>query len=104
MADGISLSDYARELSVSNKWRYLEKISEIQDLYSIAAAELSKDIFPPVTNTDIFNYFILGTNFCTLQRFKAHKNLDAFKYFLCGFVNYFGSKKVDKKYAVLAKV
>ena len=45
MADGISLSDYARELSVSNKRRYLEKIAGIQNPYSIAAAELSKDVF-----------------------------------------------------------
>ena len=104
MADGISLSDYARELSVSNKRRYLEKIAGIQDPYSIAAGELSKDVFPPVTNTDIFNYLVLGTSFCTSQRFKAHKSLDAFKYFLCGFVKHLGSKKVDKKYAVLAKV
>jgi len=70
------------------KRRYLEKIAGIQDPYSIAAAELSKDIFPPVTNTDIFNYLVLTTSFWTSQEFKNHKSLDAFKYFLCGFVNY----------------
>jgi len=103
MAEGVSLSNYASELSISNKRRYLEKISGIQDPYSIAAAELNKDIIPPVTNTDIFNYLVLGKSFCTSERFKAHKSLDVYKYFICGFVNYLGSKKFDKKFAVLAK-
>jgi len=86
------LSSYVRELNVSNKRRYLEKISGIQDPYLIPVSELRKDVFPPVTNTDIFNYLVLGHSFCTPLRFKAHKSLDAFKYFLCGFVNYLGSK------------
>jgi len=61
------LSDYACELSVSNKRRCLEKICGIQDLYSIAASKLRKYVLPHVTNKDIFNYPILETNFCTLK-------------------------------------
>ena len=98
------LSDYVRELSVSNKRRYLEKIVGVQDPYLIPTSELKKDDFRPVTNTDIFNYLVLGHSFCTSQRFKSHKSLDAFKYFICGFVNYLGSKRFDGKYAVVAKV
>ena len=96
MASDLRLSDYASELSISNKRRYLEKISGIQDPYSIPASELMKNVFPPVTNTDIFNYLVLGHSFCTSQRFKAHKSLDAYKYCLCGFVNYLGSKQFDE--------
>ena len=103
-ADEFPLSDYARELSVSNKRRYLEKLSGIQHPYLIPPSELMKGIFPPVTNTDIFNYLVLGHSFCTSQWFKAHKSLDAYKYFLCGFVNYLGSKRFDKKFAAVAKV
>jgi len=84
--------------------RYLEKITGIEDPYLITASELRKDDFPPVTNTDIFNYLVLGHSFCTAQQFKAHKSLDAFKYFICGFVNYLGSKRFDGKYAAVAKV
>ena len=65
MASDLRLSDYASELSISNKRRYLEKISGIQDPYSIPASELMKNVFPPVTNTDIFNYLVLGHSFCT---------------------------------------
>ena len=50
-ADGLPLSDYARELSISNKRRYLEKLSGIQDPYFIPPSELMKGVFPPVTNT-----------------------------------------------------
>ena len=91
----------ARELSISNKRRYLEELSGIQDPYLIPLSELMKGIFPPVTNTDIFNYLVLGPSFCTSQQFKAHKSLDAYKYL---FVNYLGSKRFDKKFAAVAKV
>jgi len=89
---------------VSNKRKYLEKISGIQDPYLIPVSELRRDVFLPVTNIDIFNYLVLGHSFCTSQRFKAYKSLDAFKYFLCGFVNYLWSKKFDTQYAAVAKV
>jgi len=104
VADESPLSDYACELSISNKRKYLEKILGIQDPYLIPAHELMKNVFPPVTNTDIFNYLVLGTSFCTSQQFNAHKSLDAYKYFICRFVNYFGSKRFDKKFAAVAKV
>ena len=58
----LPLSEYVRELSVSNKRRYLEKISSgiHQDPYLIPASELRNGDFPPVTNTDIFNYLVLA--------------------------------------------
>ena len=72
----ITLSDYACGLVISDKRRYLEKISAIEvDPYCISFAELSKDILPPVQCTDIFNYLVLGKSFCTSQRFKAFKSL-----------------------------
>ena len=84
------LSEYARSLAVSNKRRYLEKIqfqAGIQDSYCIPVHELSKSCIPPVQCVDIFNYLVLGKSFCTSQRFKAFKSLEAYKYFECGFVD-----------------
>ena len=53
----ISLSEYARELVISDKRRYLEKISSTGvDPYCIPLTELSKDNLPPVQCTDVFNY------------------------------------------------
>ena len=100
----VSLSEYAQGLSVSDKRRYIEKISSIRDPYCIAASELSKDVSPPVQCMDVFNYLVLSKSFCTSKRFKAFKSLEAYRYFECGFVNYLGSKKFGNKYAAVAKV
>ena len=100
-----ALSDYAQKLVVSDKRRYLEKIAGVGDPYCIPKADLSKEAFPPVEPTDIFNYLVLGCSFCTTKRFKAYKSLDAYKYFVCGFVNCFGSKTFGQQRIVtVAKV
>ena len=86
--ENISLSDYTHGLAISDKRRYLEKISTCEvDPYCIPYTELSKDILPPVQCTDIFNYLVLGKSFCSSQQFKAFKCIEAYKYFECGFVN-----------------
>ena len=59
---------------------------------------------PPVRSTDIFNYLVLSTSFCTSERFKAYKSMDAYKYFLSGFVSSVAARKVEKKYVVLGQV
>ena len=58
-----------------------------------------RDVLPPVQCTDIFNYLVLGTSFCSTERFKAFKSMDAYKYFECarGFVLSVAAKKIDKK-------
>ena len=98
------LSEYARGLLVSDRRRYLEKITGVGDPYLIPHNELQTDVLPPVQCTDIFNYLVLGKSFCTSQRFKAFKSLEAYKYFKCGFVNCRGTKAVGKKFITVAKV
>ena len=65
---------------------------------------LSQDDLPPVRSTDIFNYLVLSTNFCTSERFKACKSLDDHKYCLSGFVSSVAARKVKKKYVVVGQV
>ena len=98
------MSEYTSNLSVSNKRRYLDKIRGVGDPYLIPTNELQIDVLPPVQCTDIFNYLVLGKRFCTSQRFKAFRSLDAYKYFESGFVNCLGSKAVGKKFVTVAKV
>jgi len=74
------LSEYARGLTVSNRRRYLEKICGIGDPYLPPSAELSREVNPPVLCTDIFNYLVLTRSFCTTERFRAFKSLEAYKY------------------------
>ena len=68
------LSKYARSLTVSNRKRYLEKISDIRDPYLLPSAELSREVMPSVQCIDIFNYLVLLRSFCTTERFKAFKS------------------------------
>ena len=99
------LSKYARGLTISNRRRYLEKISDIGDPYLLPSAELSREVTPPVHCTDIFNYLVLSRSFCTTERFKAFKSLEAYKYFESGFVDLLGSKKTKcNKFVTVGKV
>jgi len=65
--ENISVSDYSCGLVISDKRRYLDKISttKIDPLYCIPFAELSKDILPPEQCTDIFNCLVLRKSFST---------------------------------------
>ena len=103
--DEVRLSEKVSHLVVSDRRRYLEKISAIgKDPYCIPSSELSKDVVPPVQCTDIFNYLVLGKSFCTTENFKAFKSLEAYKYFECGFVEYLGGKVFNEKFVTIAKV
>ena len=99
------LSEYAWGLTVSNRRRYLEKISDIRDPYLLPSSELSREVMSPVQCTDIFNYLILSKSFCTTERSKAFKSLKAYKYFESGFVDLLGSKKTkSNKFLTVGKV
>ena len=98
------LSEHAQKLVVSDKRSYLEKVARIGDPYCIPRIKLSKEEFPPMQTTDIFNYLVLGSIFCPSQQFKAYKSLEAYRYFECGLVNCLGSKRCEEKNVTVAKV
>ena len=101
----VILSNYSQELQVSDKRRYLEKISSIGvDPYLVSSYKLSRNIFPPIICTDIFAYLVLKVSFCTTEGFTSFRSLDAYKYFECGFVEFTGGKKLGTKVLTLAKV
>ena len=55
-------------------------------------------------STDIFNYLVLSTSFYTSERFKAYESMDAYKYFLSGFVSSVTARKIEQKYVVFGQV
>ena len=60
---------------------------------------------PSVQCIDIFSYLVLLRRFCTTERFKAFKSLEAYKYFESGFVDLLGSKKTKcNKFVAVGKV
>jgi len=95
---------YADTLNISDRRRYLEKTKDIGDPYAYSTCNLNDEILPPVRSTDIFNYLVLTTSFCTGERFKAYKSFDSFKYFLSGFVGSVAGIRKAEDYVVLGKV
>ena len=95
---------YAETLKISDRRRYLEKTKDIGYPYAYSTHDLSAENLPPVRTTDIFNYLVLTTSFCTGERFKAYKSFDSFKYFLSGFVSSVAATRKAEDYVVLGKV
>ena len=89
------LNEYASNLVLSDKRRYLEKVSDVGDPYCIPAEQLHRKGLPPVTRADVFNYLVLTESFCTSEKFKAFKSLEAYKYFENGFVNVLAATNID---------
>lgn len=45
------------------------------------------DLVPDVTYPDIFNYLVLTKSAYTLQEFKAYKSLEAYNFFVSGWIS-----------------
>ena len=100
----VKLSKYAEQLSVSDKRRYLKKIEEIGDPYSYESSNLQVDLLPPVRSTDILNYLVLSTSFCTGERFKAYRTMDSYKYLTSGSVSKVGGRRQGDCFVVVGRV
>jgi len=88
------LSNHARSLTGDVKRRYLDKIEVLgpRDPYLLMKDSsiiwtTDSDILPPITYPDIFNYLVLTKSFYTLEQFKAYKSLDAYNFFVSGWVS-----------------
>ena len=96
--------NYVNKLSVADKRRYLEKTEDIGDPYAYALSTLDQEDLPPVRSPDILNYLVLTTSFCTSDRFKEYKSMDAYKYFISGFVSSVAARRFGERYVVVGKV
>lgn len=58
-------------------------------------------LFPNVEYPDIVNYFVLQTSWLTHKQMKAYKSLDAYDFFVSGWVNGVLCKELEDKDKVL---
>lgn len=81
------LSPYAEKLSNEARSRYEDKLAVIGGLdpFQGCPGEPCEDV-PPVEASDLVAYLVLQTNFLTTTQFKAHKSLEAYNQFVCGWV------------------
>ena len=99
------LSTYAAGLPYSVQRRYVEKISEIGfiDPFSNIISFNSKN-FPPVSLTDIYNYFVSKKSAYTHKDFKAYKSLESYNYFISKWITEIQTCQIGDKIIVRGKV
>lgn len=108
------LSQYVAHLDNNVRSRYLEKCqllgvadpynlptSLFKDVYGCPAAEL-----PDLAYHDLYNYLVNQQSYFTGKALKAYKSLEAYKYFVAGWVWSVQRWKVPHKnlYLIMSKV
>lgn len=107
----IKLSNHARSLVGDVHKRYLEKIQLVnsQDPYLLMKDNCvvwttDLEIVPSIAYPDIFNYLVLTKSAYTLEEFKSYKSLDAYNFFVSGWVSNVKWFLVDNNVLVVAEV
>ena len=87
------MSSYANKLPSEAGKRYKQKIRLIgmdpfvlceKQPTTVAVSPASTP--PPVDASDLASYLVLQTSFVTAKQFKAHKSVEAYNQFVCGWV------------------
>ncbi|XP_034066573.1 uncharacterized protein LOC117542824 isoform X4 [Gymnodraco acuticeps] len=102
-------TDYVKQLNEPARRRYREKITAHigYDPYQLKKSDFSRDLsdLPAVEAMDITSYLVLHTSYYTASQMKAYKSMEAFNYFVCGWVNDLGTKTaLNKCRLVFARV
>lgn len=107
----IKLSNHARGLTGDVQKRYLDKILLLnsQDPYLLLKDNCvlwttDLNLVPSITYPDICNYLVLTKSAYTLEEFKAYKSLDAYNFFVSGWVSNVKWTVVDSYVLVVAEV
>lgn len=99
------LSSYAENLSGEAKLRYQQKISVINGLDPFRGCVGEPvEAVPTVDASDLVSYLVLQTNFITAKQFKAHRSLEAYNQFVCGWVKDVRTWRVAGKFVTTGRV
>ena len=102
----IELPDDAKGLAIDIQERYKIKIAQCEgtDSYTVKKSDLSYEIddYPTMSFPDICNYLVLQTSlFYTTKQMKAYKSMEAYNYFISGWVKEIGTKRLQNNSALL---
>ena len=106
--DCLTFSEYYSSLTGPAKARYRQKANLCGlDPYILKTSDCSDNLtdFPSVEYPDIVNYLVLQTSWATGQQMKAYKSLDAYNFFVSGWVNTILTKNViDLRVVVTGRI
>ncbi len=89
-------SEYSKALVEPARSRYYQNLEKHigYDPYTLRKSDFSYLLsdLPGVEAVDITNYLVLQTSYYTASQMKAYKSLEAYNYFVCGWVSDLGSK------------
>ncbi|MEQ2183434.1 hypothetical protein GOODEAATRI_032457 [Goodea atripinnis] len=105
----VAESPYCRDLDPVSRRRYKQLIDRYVgcDPYLIKLSEFSRkpQDLPLIEAVDITNYLVLQTSHYTKQQMKAYKSLEAYDFFISGWVQNLGTKRLrENDRLVFAKV
>jgi hypothetical protein len=99
------LGDYANQLEVNEKKRYIDKISCIGiDPFIIPENNFDPECLPPVESMDLVSYLVLETSYYTQQQFKAFRSLQAYNQMVSGFIQTVQGQIISGKHVVIGKI
>ena len=108
----LNMSSYANKLPSEARKRYQQKIRltgmdlfvlcEKQQPTTVAVSPAST--LPRVDASDLVSYLVLQTSFVTAKQFKAHKSMEAYNQFVCGWVKDVRAWNVASKCVVTGRV
>jgi hypothetical protein len=100
---------YVDTLDLCSKKRCIEKIKVIddEDPYELNKSVFSDndfDSWPGLNFADLFVYLVVKRSAYTTEKFKAHKSLESYNYFIGGFVQYVGHVIINGNSLFIGKV
>ena len=102
------MENYTDNLEGDVKERYINKIDVIGfDPYKLPKEQYSIEAFsdwPDVNYIDIVNYLIFETSAFTQQQLKNYKSLEAYRFFIDGWIKETLHKSTNGRHIILTKV
>ena len=99
------VSPYCTNLDHVARERYKQLIMKYigRDPYLMKTSEFSTEPqdLPTIEAVDITNYLVLQTSYYTKQQMKAYKSLEAYNFFVSGWVHNLGTKRLHDDYRLV---
>ena len=99
---------YKDRLDAVCRARYLQKLKDIgdKDPYEMRNDEWSTDVnlYPAITYPDIVNYLVNSCSAYSLEELKGYKSLEAYNYFVSGWVQEIKQATLEDRCVLIARV